>query len=149
MMTERKSLQTWGQRALAVGAAAVLAAGVSLVGAAPASAAAPAGCGLGATCLYSGYDYGNDWWQNGGRQNFINCIDDLRNYRYDDIASSVFNNGRSQRVYLFIHPFGRGRSTYVERGEGLSDLGSQNLNDTISSGYFAGRLGNAHSGTCA
>jgi hypothetical protein len=124
---------------LALAAGAVLAA-------APAHAAAPKDCGLGVSCLYSGYDYGNDWLQNYQTLRFSWCIDEFTNYWYNDITSSFFNNGRKDDAYLWEHENQAGRSKKIVRGTGIRNLGS--WNDMASSAYFKSEIGNTGGWRC-
>jgi hypothetical protein len=108
-----------------------------LVLAGPASAA-PSDCALGYHCTYSGYDYGNDAWQQPSTHKFLNCADDMyigwRSYK--NVASSAFNNGRYQASYLYAGTYKTGRSISFPKGTGVPNLGTLSFNDNAESGYF-------------
>lgn len=137
------------RRVAVAGAAVVLALAASTVAAGPASAAAPNGCPRGSTCLYSGYDYGNDWVQNGSTLPFQYCIDKLSRYRYENVVSSVYNNGRTDRVQLFERENKSGRVIAVDRDSGLNNLNDRAFNDIMSSAYFQSQLSYSRSVRCS
>lgn len=134
-------------------AGAVLAIALSATGifalAGPA-AAAPSDCGLGLHCTYSGYDYGNDYFQGPATHKFENCVDSmymgLRSYR--NVGSSAFNNGRSQTSYLYSGPDQTGSRLAFVRGTGRANLSVNGFNDTAESGYFHTTLGNKGTALC-
>ena len=113
------------------------------------AAAAPSDCAPGLHCTYSGYNYGNDFFQGPTTHKFENCVDSmymgLRSYR--NIASSAFNNGRREASFLY-----RGASqTGGAPLKFLPGIGSANLggyNDDIESGYFASTLKSVGSALC-
>lgn len=129
--------------AIALGGAGVFAL------AAPA-AAAPSDCGPGLHCSYSGYNYGNDAFQQPSTHKFENCVDDMYiGWRtYKNVASSAFNNGRSQTSYLYAGTSKTGNSISFARGTGTVNLGNRGFNDTAESGYFASTLGSVRSALC-
>lgn len=119
-----------------------------VLGVSPAQAAAPSDCRLGDTCLYTGYNYTNDVWQNPGKINFANCIDRLGEYFHNDYDSSVYNNGRSENSYLYKDTYAQNTRKLVLRGQGISDLGTVNFNDEASSAYFSSAISRANSQFC-
>lgn len=114
------------------------------------AAAAPSDCGLGLHCSYSGYDYGNDAFQQPSTHKFENCVDDMYiGWRtYKNVASSAFKNGRSQMSFLYSGIEQTGSRVPFNKGTGISNLGSRGFNDTAESGYFFGTLGNKGSALC-
>ncbi|MGS0562186.1 peptidase inhibitor family I36 protein [Microbacterium aurugineum] len=114
------------------------------------AAAAPTDCPKGYHCTYSGYNYGNDAWQQPSTHKFVNCVDDMyigwRTYR--NVASSAFNNGNSQDSYLYSGTKKTGAYQFFARGTGKSDLGKYGFNDTAESGYFRSTLNSAGSALC-
>lgn len=115
----------------------------------PASAA-PADCGLGYHCSYSGYNYSNDAWQQPSTHKFQNCADDMYiGWRtYKNVASSAFNNGRFETSYLYSGSSKTGSSLPSARGSGKPNLGSYSFNDTAESGYFSSTLDDDGSALC-
>ena len=131
----------------ALGAVVALSLGGLIVGAAPAQAAAPSDCRLGDTCLYSGYNFTNDAFQNPGKINFSRCIDRLANYFHNNVDSSVYNNGRSENSYLYDGEYATGGTPkLVLRGQGIGDLGA--WNDRASSAYFSSQIANKGTAWC-
>lgn len=137
MSSKQARYRSWRKRvAGALFALALSGAGVFAL-AAPASAA-PADCGLGYHCSYSGYNYGNDAWQQPSTHKFLNCADNMAiGWRtYNNVASSAFNNGRTQVSYLYPGQTKTGTPISFAVGRGTTDLGSRSFNDTAESGYF-------------
>jgi hypothetical protein len=139
-----------GLRRKATGALVTLAlAGAGVFALAGPAAAAPSDCGAGYTCSYSGYNYGNDAWQQPSTHKFLNCVDNMAiGWRtYKNVASSAFNNGYSQTSYLYRGSTQTGGTPLkLPRGSGSANLGS--YNDDIESGYFSGTLGSKGSALC-
>lgn len=116
---------------------------------APAAAAAPSDCASGLTCSYSGYDYGNDAFQQPSTHKFANCVDAMyigwRSYK--NVISSTYNNGRSQNSYLYRGENQQGGAPlFLARGSGKANVGS--FNDDIESGYFDTTRGSVGSALC-
>lgn len=117
-----------------VAALTVVASAASAVGATgPASASAavrvaspaPSTCRPGAACLYDAKNYA------GLRASFVNSVSDLRAIRLgesgqwnaDDIATSVYNNGRYQTARFWQDVNFKGPSIELPRGSGDRNLG--------------------------
>lgn len=135
MSMERARHGTWRKRAASALIAIVLS-GVGVLALAGPAAAAPSDCPSGYTCSYSGYNYGNDAWQQPSTHKFANCVDVMAiGWRsYGNVISSTFTNGRSQNSYLYRGPKKTGTYLFVPRGGGFGNVGS--FNDDIESGYF-------------
>lgn len=131
--------------ALTGAAAAIGAAGpASATGVSRATSPAPGTCPLGSACLYDAKSYG------GIRTSFLNSVSDLRLVRVgdsgqwnaDDIATSVYNNGRYQTVRFWQDANFKGPSIDLPRGSGdryLGDAGgtiTKVFDNRISSGKF-------------
>lgn len=135
MSLEHTRRATWRKRVASALIALVLS-GVGVLALAGPAAAAPGDCPSGYTCSYSGYNYGNDAWQQPSTHKFANCVDVMAiGWRsYGDVISSSFNNGRSQNSYLYRGEKKKGTYLFVARGSGFGNVGS--FNDDIESGYF-------------
>ncbi len=114
----------------------------------PAAAAAPADCDRGLACFWSGYNYDVDWWQLPGRLYFSYCVDDFRDYWVDDVASSVYNNGVRDGLFMAADLWGTGKIKYVSRGSGYANLSSIGWNDTVTSAHFESYRASARTGRC-
>jgi hypothetical protein len=136
------------RRRARVTAAALAVAAVSIFGFAGAAQAAPADCPLGYTCVYSAYNYTNNIFENGGTLKIGYCVDEMIEHSYNNMASSVFNNGRTDNVYLYDGTFKTGTYKIIARGAGKTDLGSISFNDKTSSVYFYSQLGKVNTPTC-
>ncbi|MEI3849517.1 MULTISPECIES: peptidase inhibitor family I36 protein [unclassified Microbacterium] len=147
-MNDEKATSVRYRGAGAVIVTIVLALGGVLGFSAPAAAAAPAGCDRGLACFYSGYDYQRDWWQGGAVLFFRYCVDDFRNYGINDVASSVYNNGVREGLYMAADLWGTGRLRYVPRDSGYANLSSIGWNDTITSAHFEGSRASARTYVC-
>ncbi|KJL30217.1 hypothetical protein RS83_00967 [Microbacterium oxydans] len=124
--------------------------GAGIFGLAGPAAAAPSDCGLGLHCSYSGYDYGNDYFQGPDTHKFQNCVDDmyigLRSYK--NVASSAFNNGRTQVSYLYSGVNQTGSRISFVKGTGTPNLGTRSFNDMADSGYYSSTLGSTGTALC-
>ncbi|MCK8475647.1 peptidase inhibitor family I36 protein [Microbacterium aurugineum] len=114
------------------------------------AAAAPSDCPKGYHCTYSGYNYGNDAWQQPSTHKFLNCVDKMYiGWRtYQNVASSAYNNGNVQTSYLYSGVEKTGKRLPFARGTGKPDLGKHAFNDTAESGYFSSTLNSAGSALC-
>lgn len=149
MSTNGVFISSWRRRtAGALITLALTAAGV--FGVAGAAAAAPSDCGVGYHCTYSGYNYGNDAWQQPSTHKFLNCVDEMYiGWRsYMNVASSAFNNGRLQTSYLYAGAKKTGKWISFGVGKGTANLGTRDFNDTAASGYFSSTLGSSGSALC-
>lgn len=81
-----------------------------------------------------------------GQLGFLNCIDQLTRYSYNDVVSSVYNAGYTDRVYLYEHEFQLGKRVSYVVSTGSTNLG--NWNDKISSTYFESVLNKKNTSTC-
>lgn len=133
------------RRRVAVSVAILIAAAGAILIATPAHAA-PGDCVKGNSCLYSGYDYGNDWLQNGGTLKLGYCIDDLGEHWYDNMTSSFFNNGRTDVVWVFSQERQKGSRQSFKVNTGSKNLGA--WNDKMSSVYFVSQLENVGRAIC-
>jgi hypothetical protein len=149
MSSHIKWYASWRKKAASALLALVLS-GVGVLALAGPAAAAPSDCRLGLHCTYSGYNYGNDAWQQPSTHKFESCVDNMyigwRSYK--NVASSAFNNGRTDRSYLYTGAFQTGTRIPFERGMGTPNLGTRNFNDTAESGYFESNLSRARSILC-
>lgn len=135
-----------GLVASTAGAGAALAAEASPPSSRAASPA-PSTCAVGSACLFDGTDYRGD------RIGFSNSVSDLSKvavgstgaWNADDMATSVYNNGRHQTVRLWQHAHFQGPSIDVPRGAGDRHLGDATgtvtkvFNNRISSGKFVAK----------
>jgi hypothetical protein len=96
----------------------------------------------GATCLWRNANFG------GGHVVFYQYIPDLGLHSFDgtnanNAASSIFNNGRSDRVYFYDSTYKNGRRGWNDKGSYWTNLADAyrgpglTWNDAISSIYFA------------
>lgn len=149
-MSSRKVRRgSWQKRVAGVLLALALS-GAGVFAVAGAAAAAPSDCGRGYHCSYSGYNYGNDGWQQPSTHKFLNCADQmyLGWSSYGNKASSAFNNGRTDRSYLYSGAFQTGTRIAFERGTGTGNLGTRGFNDTAESGFFESTLSRSGGALC-
>jgi hypothetical protein len=93
--------------------AIVLAAGGVAAMAAPASAA-PYLCSPGEACHYAGYNYAPDYLQTSTYVlDYYYCIDYLGWHGFNDVTSSVYNNGNTDWAYFYKDSYRNGGSPLV------------------------------------
>ena len=114
-----------------VAATAAVLGAVAVVAATPASAGT-ANCSLGYACAWENANF------DGRRASFENGIPDMRYLatNFNDVASSLQNNGRTSNVVWYADIQYRGDSWLEPRGTVVTDLAGTYLQDRISSARF-------------
>ncbi|MBD8000420.1 MULTISPECIES: peptidase inhibitor family I36 protein [Oerskovia] len=115
-------------------AAAVAAAigGGGVIAAAPASASSDCAAGYACAWEHANYNPGNV----GKKVSFQYGIPDMRNFGFDDMASSLKNSGRTSNAAWSQDLNYTGRTWVLNRGYVSSDLAGSWLQDSITSARF-------------
>ncbi|KHK97629.1 hypothetical protein LK09_10480 [Microbacterium mangrovi] len=123
----------------------LLAAGA--ISSAPSAQAAQSDCASGRACVWSAYDYHNDFLQ--GWAAWTYCFDDFNDgWNINDKGSSFYNNGNSETAYVYQYKNAGGPRISRPPKSGYKDLNTVHFNDRASSGYFSSRINDVGSFAC-
>jgi hypothetical protein len=118
--------------AAAIAVAATIGGG-GVIAAAPASASSA--CPAGYACAWQHADY-NTGYTNAKKVSYQYGIPDMRDYGFNDMASSLKNSGRTMNAVWYTDIKYGGTSWTLTRGFVVSDLAGSFLQDAISSARF-------------